>query len=248
MSTHSELKSNLINFKGDAWRVVEGQYVASTMKLANSLEDQEILEDMLEVTKPPFPEEAERFDYLLATPFRYYPYPEGSRFRRAGQRDGVFYSSLTPYTALAELAFYRLLFWSHAEGARYPDAACEHTAFQVPVETDRAIDLTKPPFDTQPELLNKSDYTETQALADIARNEGVEVIISQSVRCPAAGKNINVFSLNALKAKSAKQRRTWTLFTRPDRVIVTSDFPKISYEFLAKDFDDPRLGWKLLEQ
>lgn len=241
MSTHSELKSNITHFKGDVWRVVEGQYGASTMKLADSLEDQKILEDLVEGAKPPFPDGAERYDYLLATPFRYYPYPHGSRFRRAGQREGVFYSSLNPITALAELAFYRLLFWSHADGVTYPEAACEHTAFQVPVETDRALDLTKPPFDTQPDLLSKTDYSATQAIADFARSEGVDVIISQSVRCLNQGRNVNIMSLGAFKAKSARKRRTWTVFTRRDRVILTADFPRESYEFLALDFGDPRL-------
>jgi hypothetical protein len=241
MSIHSELKSNLTEFEGYAWRVVEGQYSASTMKLANSLEDQEILEDLLEESKPQYPEEAYKFDYLIATPFRYFPYPQGSRFRRAGQRDGVFYSSLEQFTAIAELAFYRLLFWRQAEGLVYPEAGCEHTAFQVTVQSEKVLDLTKPPFGEDVDIVSKSDYSKTQAIADAARSEGVEVLISRSVRCPHGGTNINILSLDAFKAKNSNKRQSWTVFTRQDRVIATSEFPKASHEFLASDFDDPRL-------
>ena len=47
---------------------------------------------------------------LLAAPFRYAPYPKGSRFRRANQREGAFYAAESVITAVAEMAFYRFLF------------------------------------------------------------------------------------------------------------------------------------------
>ena len=40
------------------------------------------------------------------------PYPIGSRFRRAGRTAGVFYAAESPETAVAEMAFYRLLFFA----------------------------------------------------------------------------------------------------------------------------------------
>lgn len=238
MSILTELKSNLTSFEGNAWRVVEGQYSASTMKLANSLEDQEILEDMLDEAKPKYPDEALGFDYLIASPFRYFPYPFASRFRRAGQRVGVLYSSINVATALAELAFYRLLFWGDAEGVVYPEHGCDHTVFQVSIKADSALDLTKPPFNEDDRLTHKTDYSTTNAFADAAREEGIEVIISQSVRCSNNGLNINVLSLDAFASKQSRKRQSWTIFTREDRVIATTDFPKESVEFLASDFDD----------
>ena len=60
----------------------------STLKLMDSLAEQAALEDILEATKPPVPAECRHLDYLLPTPFRYRPYPEGSRFRPAGLRPG----------------------------------------------------------------------------------------------------------------------------------------------------------------
>jgi hypothetical protein len=51
--------------------VVEAQYLASTMRLADSLADQAVLEAVLEESKPKTPAGAEKLHYLLATPFRY---------------------------------------------------------------------------------------------------------------------------------------------------------------------------------
>ena len=65
------------------------------------------------------PPECRHLHYLLATPFRYgSPYPRGSRFRRAGLTPGVYYASGTAGTAIAETAFYRLLFF-----AEFPEHA-----------------------------------------------------------------------------------------------------------------------------
>lgn len=241
MWTLSELKSNTRKFEGDIWRIVEGQYISSTMKLAGSLEDQEILEDMLEAAKPPYPDEAEGFDYLLATPFRYRPYEQGSRFRRANQPDGAYYASVLRETATAELAFYRRLFFSHSEGIDYPEAGAEHTAFKVGVSTARALDLTASPFAEDARLLDKVDYTATQELADLAREACVDVILSRSVRCPNGGINVTVLSLDAFTSKVPSQRQTWKIYTRADRVIALCEFPNQSLEFLTGDFDDPRL-------
>ena len=83
------------------------------MKIVDTLAEQSLLETLLERTKPPVPAECRDLHYLLATPFRYgAPYPSGSRFRRAGFTPGVFYGSTTPATAVAEIAFHRLLFFA----------------------------------------------------------------------------------------------------------------------------------------
>ena len=59
-----------------------------TRKLVDNLAEQEILEGLVDATKPAVPTECEGLDYLLSTPFRYAPYPKGSRFRRAGLAPG----------------------------------------------------------------------------------------------------------------------------------------------------------------
>ena len=78
-----------------------------------------MLERLIDRTKPPVPPECRHLDFLLSTPFRYGAvYPTGSRFRRAGMTEGVFYAAETSVTAVAEMTFYRLLFF--AESPQHP--------------------------------------------------------------------------------------------------------------------------------
>src|ERR1700749_1282085 len=131
MSTAVEPSSNTQPFSGEIWRMVESQSRASTLSLTDTLEEQAVLEHLIEEVKPDFPPGCAGLHYLLATPFRYAPYPHGSRFRRAGQREGVFYCSEMPQTAVAETSFYRLLFFAEAPGVKLPSSAVEHTVFSV---------------------------------------------------------------------------------------------------------------------
>src|SRR5487761_2639885 len=108
--TPDALSSEARAYSGTAWRIGEAQHYVSTMKLVDTVAEQDVLEALLETTKPPFPPECAGLDFLLATPFRYNAvYPNGSRFRRAGRTPGVFYAAEAPETAIAEIAFSRLL-------------------------------------------------------------------------------------------------------------------------------------------
>src|SRR5437868_4446832 len=89
---------------GHCWRVVEAQNHVSTLKLTDNRAEQALLETIIEAVKPPVPADCEHLDFLLATPFRYAAYKEGSRFRRAGFTPGVFYASENVETAIAETA------------------------------------------------------------------------------------------------------------------------------------------------
>src|SRR3954463_15070833 len=88
------------------WRVVEAQHQLSTRKLVDSAEEQMLLEDLIERSKPPATA-GTRLHYLLATPFRYPPLRHGSRFGSRFVR-GIWYGSETRRTAFAEVAYYRL--------------------------------------------------------------------------------------------------------------------------------------------
>src|SRR5688572_7891535 len=85
---------------GLCWRMVEGQHHVSTLALVDNVAEQARLEQLLEATKPPLPLECRDLNYLLFTPFRYRPYPHGSRFRRADLSPGVFYAGAQVETAV----------------------------------------------------------------------------------------------------------------------------------------------------
>lgn len=237
MWTPGALSSEARAWSGIVWRVVESQSRASTMRLVDTLEDQEILEGLLEDNKPPLPPGCEDLHYLLATPFRYAPYPEGSRFRRAGQPEGAFYASADIRTALAELAFHRLLFYRESPDAALPRTPVEHTGFSVGCATERLIDLTLPPLDRDAEIWTaRNDYTGCQALADAARSAGVGALRSCSVRDPEAGYNVTLLTPAAFRDAAPREQQTWHVFVRTDRVQVTCEAPRQRHEFTIAAF------------
>ncbi len=160
ISTRDELSSNGKKASGRCWRVVEAQNQISTTKLTDTSAEQHALELLIEETKPPVPAECRRLNFLLSTPFRYgAAYPRGSRFRRAGFTPGVFYASERVETAIAELCFLRLLFFSELPDTKWPANAGEYTTFATKYATTKSIDLTSPPFDSRSALwMHPTDY------------------------------------------------------------------------------------------
>ena len=223
--------------------MVEAQSRASTMRLVDSVEEQRILEDLIDEVKPVVPSSCRHLHYLLATPFRYAPYPSGSRFRRAGQPDGVYYAGESVESAIAELAFHRLLFFVESPGTKLPARPTEHTAFSVPCVTDRMIDLTLSPFSRDhPKWSDLLDYTACQELADTARSAKVQVIRYRSVRDPEGGCNLAVLAPEALGATEPLRFETWRLFIRSTGMQVAREFPRAEREFTRADFGaDSRL-------
>ena len=228
-------------YKADVWRLVEAQHRVSTLKLTDTLDEQALLETLLDETKPMLPPECAGLDYLLAAPFRYGPYPYGSRFRRAGRTDGVFYASEKVETAVAELAFYRLLFYAESPQTPFPDAPTDYSAFSVPVRTSHALDVSGPQFAASA-LQRLNDYAASQALADQARTEGFEVIRYRSVRDPTRGMNAAVLTPRAFAAKKPKAFATWRIKVGRSGVIALGDFTGSRLWFDRNAFAaDPRL-------
>lgn len=228
-------------YKADVWRLVEAQHRVSTLKLTDTLNEQALLETLLDETKPMPPPECEGLDYLLAAPFRYGPYPYGSRFRRAGRTEGVFYASDKVETAVAELAFYRLLFYAESPQTPFPDAPTDYSAFSVPIRTSHALDVSAPQF-ADLGLQSPNDYNASQAFADRARAEGIEVIRYQSVRHPMRGMNAAVLTPRAFAAKKPKAFATWRIKVGRTGVIALGDFSGSRLSFERNAFAaDPRL-------
>ncbi|CAN7210102.1 RES family NAD+ phosphorylase [Rhizobium rhizogenes] len=242
--TPAALSSEARPISGHYWRLVEAQHQVSTLKLVDTLEEQALLETLLEESKPALPPECAGLDYLLATPFRYGAiYPHGSRFRRAGRTLGVFYASEQIETALAEMSFYRLLFFSDSPETPLPTNAAEYTAFAAAIATKQAIDLTLPPLEHDRQAwADPVNYEACQSLADAARAGNVDAILYQSVRDPKSGKNIALLTANAFAAREPVERQTWRIRLSPTGVQALCEFPKSRIGFARNDFgDDPRM-------
>ena len=181
------------------------------MKLVDSVDEQELLEDLIQASKPAPPPECRPLHYLLSTPFRYgAAYPTGSRFRRAGLTDGVFYASETPQTAVAEIAFYRLLFYAESPDRPWPANPAEYTAFSADYATRKAIDLTRGRYvKERARWTTLADYTSCQAFADVARQAGIEVIRYASVRDPGQGMTVALLTGWAFAKPRPTSLQTW---------------------------------------
>ncbi|GER08685.1 hypothetical protein GCM10007972_26730 [Iodidimonas muriae] len=229
------------------WRLVEAQSRAATMKLVDSLGEQALLEDMLDGSKPPLPVGCSGLHYLLATPFRYDASKPSSvtRFRRKGSGDGVFYAARKVETAVAEMAFYRMLFFAESPKTILPRRPALFTGFHVPVHSARGLDLTVPPLSQDADLwTDKRDYEPCLQLADSARKAGAEIIVAQSVRDPQKGKTVAVLSPKAFAQKEPDltKQESWAIHLRAGHAVAQRDFPRKSLSFDLADMDDGRLG------
>lgn len=241
--TPDALRSEARGYAGPAWRFVEAQHRVSTLKLVDNLAEQAALENILETTKPPIPEECRHLDYLLATPFRYRSYPAGSRFRRAGLTPGVWYGAERSETAAAEMVFYRFLFYAESPDTPFPDDAAEYTAFSAEVATPVAVDLTAGGLVLDHAAwTDLTDYAPCQALAETARDIGAEVIRSMSVRDPAGGANLAILACRAFAAPQLLERQTWRIRIGPTGAQALREHPRLGLEFAPDAFvPDTRL-------
>ena len=224
---------------------MEAQHVVSTLKLVDTLDEQALLERLLDDAKPPLPAECRHLHYLLSTPFRYgAPYPRGSRFRRAGLTPGVFYASQTAATAVAEMAFARLLFFAESPGTPWPVNASEHTVFSVRFRTSKGLDLTAAPFDRNSvQWTHLTDYSACQELADAARAGGVQALRYTSARDPGGGRNVALLTCAAFTSRAPIDRQTWRLHLDAAGARALCDFPEQRLAFERAVFSkDPRIA------
>jgi hypothetical protein len=196
----------------DPWRVVEPQHMSSTRPLVDSLEEQELLEQLIDTAKPPL-EAGPLFrglDFLLFTPFRYPPLRHGSRFGTRRER-GIWYGSEAVRTALAETAYYRLVFVEGTEADLLP-LTTALSAFQARVHTAKGVDLAAPPFDRHRGLISSpSRYDISQELGSEMRADGIEAFRYPSARDPEGGANVGLFSPAAFASRRPRAAsESWT--------------------------------------
>ena len=202
-----------------AWRVVETQNKSYSRKLVNSIEELDILEELLEESKPRLDKPIlDKYHYLLFTPFRYPPLKYGSRFGRRFE-PSLWYGSLELETALHEVAYYRLLFLqdTHAELT----LSFMLSAFSAVATSDKSVDSTLPPFASHTdEISSPKSYAYSQLLGSAMRIEGIEFFLYNSARTVKnKGKNIGIFYPKVFKSKQlATTPSPWNCFVNQTSV------------------------------
>jgi hypothetical protein len=189
------------------WRGVEAQHRIATMKVVDSLAEQDLLEALLERSKPPLPGPAAGAHYLLATPFRYVsPWP--SRFRAPGE-PGIWYGAERLDTACAEVGYWRWRFAQDSDGLRAAAVLSEHTFFEATV-AGRVVDLGAHPWTAlEHRRMDPIDCSGCHALARAAREAGAAWIRYRSVRDPRHRPCGAVLELGALALGDLTRQQTW---------------------------------------
>ncbi|TMA27152.1 MAG: RES domain-containing protein [Deltaproteobacteria bacterium] len=208
--------------KGSFSRVVEAQFRNSTRKLVDSDEEQRLLEELLDArAKLPVPAGFEGLHYLLYTPFRHPPLRNGSRFGTRGQR-GILYGAHELPAALAEVAYYRLVF---LEGTRADlgTVFTELTAFEFGIAVRRGIDLSRPPFRShEAEISSPVRYDASQLLGAEMRAAGVEACLYVSARARPRALNLAVFE-NVFNPSRPTAEERWSCRAARARVEFRSE-------------------------
>jgi len=214
---------------GEFWRAVEAQHVVATMQLVDSLDEQAVLEELLEASKPPVPELAKGLDYLLSTPYRY-PSACESRFRKAHEL-GIWYGASDTQTACAEVAYWRWRFFMDSEGLRAGKPIQVELTLFVATVKGLALTLYEPPWVKLAVLwTDKSDYRHGQQLAAAARRASVEWIGYASVR-HAEGSCAAVLHPPALRLRGNGHPQTWYCKVSATTVLFSRSGAADRYEF-----------------
>ena len=201
-------------FDSDVERIVERQEDSATTRITEDLIEQQVLEEMLEGSKPGTLNP--HINYLLGTPFRYPPLEYGSRFGTTFER-WIFYGSLDAETCLRECAYYRFKFLFDMAKPPPKPPSSEHTMFTVSLNSNRCVSLcTEAYAELRDDLVSVESYALTQRVGQQAREANAEMVLSPSAR--GAGKNVAVFT-DGVFASEPKNQWLWLSQVRADRVM-----------------------------
>jgi len=237
MSTPSALASEVRPYRCRVIRIVEGQHLISTNRLAANPADQALLEALADDVKPQLPEAARSLPWLLASPFRY-GLGRPSRFRAPDVLPGIFYSSENIETAVSEAAHWRLVAFSRSPGFQRPRTPTPMSAFSVMVDAKAALDLTMGDLAKDADSwTNPNDYTATQQLAADARMIGVEAIRAPSSR-RQNGINVVVLEPAAL-VPPPLPHSSWAFLAAEDGLIATREMGGAAMRFTSSELERP---------
>jgi len=220
------------------YRMVENQEEVATTLITSNSEEQNILEELLEQSKPVQSPELEKRHYLIKTPFRYPPLNYGSRFGTIFS-PSLFYGATDKKTVLTEVAYYRFRFLADVENSeeltKY-NLQSSHSVFYVNAHSERAVQLTKSPFkEFKQQISAANSFKTSQALAKAMRGDGIELFNFYSARNPV-GINGAVFTHTAIKSNKPKEIENWQCLTQSNRVVFHNVDNKQIEEFSFEEF------------
>ncbi len=209
------------------YRVVENQEYIATRTLVDTSDEHDLLESMLEKSKPPMPSDCSVDDYLICTPFRYPPLRDATRFGKITERS-PFYGSEELRSALAEKA-HRIEQFDQDTSARLPNRNLNFTSFRFAARATSCLDLLDSPFDTyKAQIHDPNSHAASQALGTEMRDCGVQACVFESVRCPPA-RNIAIFDPSIFTSKSFENQQWSCLIGQMEITFVIGREKKFSF-------------------
>lgn len=218
---------------GTLERLVENQEQKVTLPLTDNLAEHDVLEQMLEDSKPEpgAHRKLATLDYLLRAPWRYPPLPWGSRFGRRFE-PSLFYGALGKSALFAEAAYYRFVFFAGMETPFRDRVISQFTVFEAMYRTGAGLDLSQPPFDAHERVLrDPANYRPCQVLGSLLRARGVEAILYLSARTRDDCLNVALYTPDALRSRKHRNPRPGICESAQDRV---------SFRFGSDLFEFPR--------
>lgn len=215
-------QDNFKSLSAKVFRVAESQLQVATEILVDTSVEQRMLEGMLDHEKPPIPQDCDRFNYLIFTPFRYPPLKHGSRFGKK-IHPSIFYGSKNIEAAFAELAYYRFVYYDGMMTApKNKQKVTQHASFSVDLQTEKGIALNEPPFkEHKSKISDPTSYDVSQKIGKEMRDEGVEAFSYYSAR--AVNKvNVGIFTCKAIKNQVPDELSHWSCITRDRSVTIRS--------------------------
>jgi len=195
--------------RGRLHRIVESQEQVATVHIVDTLEEQSLLEQLLERSKPAPRPSSDHLHYLLMSPFRYPPLRHGSRF--GGRHDpSLFYGSHHPRTARAEAAYYRFVFWAGMATPPRRPVRSEHTLYSARYQTNSGLRLQTEPFASQKHILTSpTAYEQTQSLGAAMRAAGILAFEFVSARGVNAGINVGLYTPEVFASGEVADLQQW---------------------------------------
>ncbi len=211
----------------DGYRVVEDQQYISTRPLVDTDAEHDLLEQMIEESKPPKPADCSVDDYLLFTPFRYPPLRDGTRFGKITERS-PFYGAESLMAALAEKA-YRIEMFDRDTTANFPNRNLSYTSFKFAAQASTCLNVLLPPFDVfKAEIHDPQSHDVGQELGTEIRQCGIQACIFESARCPNEN-NMAIFDPSIFTRPSYEQQQWSCLIGQMEITFVIGREKKFSF-------------------
>lgn len=193
-------------FDDEIFRIVESQEEVATACIVANLDEQHLLEQLIETSKPGAIGAVPH--YLLSTPFRYPPLRHGSRFGGRFEAS-LFYGALEQETCFLECAYYRFVLIDDMTAPPPEPVMTQHTVFAVRVASHAAVDLRQEPYDRwQDELRSPSSYQFSQSLGSNLRDQSAEMLLFTTAR-GQVGTNVGLYTPEVFSSSQPYKQDLW---------------------------------------